>query len=108
VNLVEGENFAPSFIALNENATLPTLEAGGKVYTSTEDVTGYLVKNAPTKVKGGNSKLIQKIHEDKYDPNFALLFARDAAELAEKGAGFPKTFVQNRTCILHKVIRTAD
>lgn len=45
------------------------------MYTNTTEVTGYLVEHAPTKVKAGNSALIQKIHEDQYDPNFALLFA---------------------------------
>ena len=49
------------------------------MYTSTDEVTSYLVQHAPTKVKAGNSALIQKIHEDQYDPNFALLFAVSAA-----------------------------
>lgn len=59
----------------NPNATLPTLEADGKAYTSTTDVTAYLVQNAPKKVKAGNADFIKEIHEDSIDPNFALLLA---------------------------------
>lgn len=93
VSLVDGENFTPSFMKLvrdfprayasqsdtfwpyqNPHATLPTLQADGKVYTNTADVTSYLVKHAPIKVKTGSS-LIAQIHEEQYDPNFAFLLA---------------------------------
>ncbi|KAJ7071309.1 hypothetical protein C8F01DRAFT_1206869 [Mycena amicta] len=88
VNLVEGENFAPEFIqkARNPNATLPTLEADGKIYTTTAQVVAALVKDAPTKVKAGTA-IIDKIHEDKYDPNFAMLLSRNEEELAIKSSG---------------------
>ena len=61
-------------IPQNPNATLPSLTAGGQTYTNTADVTKYLVQNAKNKVKTGSS-LIDKIHEDLYDPNFPLLLA---------------------------------
>lgn len=50
------------------------MAVGGQSYTSTEEVTSYLVKHAPKPVKPGTS-FIAKIHEDKYDPNFPLLLA---------------------------------
>lgn len=95
VNLANGENFKPSFLKIvrfyhtilpsicslaitrkNPNATLPTLNANGKVYTTTADVISYLVQNAPKSVgKSSGTGLIKRIHEDDVDPNFALLLS---------------------------------
>ena len=47
---------------------------GRQSYTSTADVTSYLIKHAPKPVKPGTS-LVAMIHEDKYDPNFPLFLA---------------------------------
>ncbi|KAH9946687.1 hypothetical protein B0H21DRAFT_394597 [Amylocystis lapponica] len=101
VNLVEGANFTPEFLKLNTNATLPTLEADGKVYTNTKDVTHYLVENAPKKVAAGTA-FIEKLHENKYDPNFPLLLVRNEDELKASASGFPLIFVQNRQNALEK------
>jgi hypothetical protein len=47
---------------------LPTLTVGDKTFTSTETVVQWLVKNAPSKVQGGDYELIRKVHEDgKFD-----------------------------------------
>ncbi|KAF7339892.1 GST N-terminal domain-containing protein [Mycena venus] len=102
VNLVEGENFAPSFLKINPNGTLPTLESNGQVYKSTAEVTAVLVKDAPTKVKAG-STIIQTIHEEKYDPNFAMLLARNDAELTAKSAGLAGMFLSKRQEALEKL-----
>jgi len=125
VNLVEGENFAPSFLKLvcswsitiaadglnpaskNPDATLPTLEADGKVYTNTTDVIAYLVQNAPVKVKTGSS-IIQTVHEDKYDPNFALLLSRNDNELSAKGGDLPGLFLAHREAALEKYSATPE
>ncbi|KAL1690410.1 hypothetical protein GGG16DRAFT_55812 [Schizophyllum commune] len=96
VNLAEGENFRPEFLAKNPHGTLPTLETPGKTLTSTKEVIEFLVENAPKKVQAGNADFIKEIHEDKYDPNFAFLLARSDAELAAKAGGFPGQFVANR------------
>ncbi|KAJ7762273.1 hypothetical protein B0H14DRAFT_2633958 [Mycena olivaceomarginata] len=74
VDLVEGENFAPSFLKMNPNGTLPIFESDGKLYTSTAEAVACLIKDAPLKVKTG-SAIIETIHEDKYDPNFTMLRA---------------------------------
>ncbi|KAJ6627216.1 hypothetical protein B0H10DRAFT_2161300 [Mycena sp. CBHHK59/15] len=107
VNLVEGENFAPSFIKLNPNATVPTLEANGTVYTDTTSVVAALVKDAPVKVAPGTA-LIQTIHEQKYDPNFAMVLARNEAELTAKGSGIAGMFLGNRQAALEKYSQGPD
>ncbi|KDQ59651.1 hypothetical protein JAAARDRAFT_33221 [Jaapia argillacea MUCL 33604] len=98
VNLVEGENFAPAFLKINPKATLPTLQAAsGETYTSTATVTKYLITNSPSasSITPGTD-IIDKVHEDQYDPNFAMLSARSEEELKEKAAGFPALFTRNR------------
>ncbi|KIY45391.1 hypothetical protein FISHEDRAFT_66967 [Fistulina hepatica ATCC 64428] len=101
INLVEGENFDPTFITKNPHATLPTLEVSpSEIYTSTAEVTAYLISHAPVKVKKGDPVFIKKIHEEQYDPNFAVLLARDADELNAKRGGFPYKFLANRQKVL--------
>ncbi|ESK89657.1 hypothetical protein Moror_8597 [Moniliophthora roreri MCA 2997] len=69
-----------------------TLEADGKAYTGTRDVIAYLVENASRLVKRG-TYLIDVIHEDKLDPNFALLLSRNDEELKAKCAGLVSEFL---------------
>ncbi|KIK71206.1 hypothetical protein GYMLUDRAFT_52331 [Collybiopsis luxurians FD-317 M1] len=96
VNLLEGENFAPSFISKNPNATLPTLEAEGQIFTSTADVISYFLKKSSTSVKGSaNAELIEILHSDKLDPNFALLLSRDDQEMKTK-SGLATTYLGGR------------
>ncbi|KAG1757387.1 hypothetical protein EDB19DRAFT_1657205 [Suillus lakei] len=103
VNLAEGENFAPAFLKINPQGTLPTLEAEGEAYTSTADVTSYLVVHASNRVAvAPGTDFIRKIHEDQYDPNFPMLSARHEDELQSKASGFSMTFVQNRQNALAK------
>ncbi|TDL28688.1 hypothetical protein BD410DRAFT_834737 [Rickenella mellea] len=109
VNLINGENFAPEFLKINPNATLPTLTAGGKVYTNTTDVTKYLVENAPINPPSKTNKdLIERIHEDNIDPNFAMLLARSDEELKAKGGGVPLFFLKNRQDSLLKHAATVE
>ncbi|KAK0465390.1 uncharacterized protein EV420DRAFT_1514141 [Desarmillaria tabescens] len=104
INLVNGENFDPAFIDINPSATLPTLTAGGKTYQSTADVISYLVAHAPKPLStpASHKAIIDQVHEDQYDPNFALLLVRDESERATKAAALPKTFVENRQNALLK------
>ncbi|RPD63006.1 hypothetical protein L227DRAFT_599271 [Lentinus tigrinus ALCF2SS1-6] len=101
VNLAEGANFSPEFVKINPHATLPTLVANGKTYTNTKDVISYLVEHAPKKVAKGTA-FIDKVHEDKVDPNAPLLLARDEEELKAHASGFPLLFLQNRQNSLEK------
>ncbi|OBZ79908.1 hypothetical protein A0H81_00720 [Grifola frondosa] len=107
VNLVEGANFVPDFLKINPKGTLPTLTADGKAYTSTAEVTAYLVEHAPKKVARGTA-FIDKIHEDRYDPNAPLLLTRSEEELKSSASGFPFTFVQNRQNSLEKHAQTPE
>ncbi|KAF7339896.1 GST N-terminal domain-containing protein [Mycena venus] len=105
INLVESENLAPSFLKINPNGTLPTLESDGQVYKSTAEVTAALVKDAPIKVKPG-SEIIETIHDAKYDPNFALFLARNDTELAFKrnaNGGFFEVYVNKRKAVLDRL-----
>ncbi|KAJ7659590.1 hypothetical protein DFH06DRAFT_1402591 [Mycena polygramma] len=81
----------------NPNGTVPTLEADGKVYTgtSTAEVIAALAKGAPYKVKSGSS-LVETIHDEKYDPNFAVLLARNDAVLTAKSNGLAGLFKMSR------------
>ncbi|KAJ3528655.1 hypothetical protein NM688_g7966 [Phlebia brevispora] len=102
INVVEGENFSPEFLKINPKGTLPTLVHNGKAYTSSTDVTRHLVEIASKKITPAHTDLIAKIHEDKYDPNFILLTARNEEELKKAAEGFPTTFVSNRQNALGK------
>lgn len=79
------------------------------------------MKNAPVKVQPGDAALIELIHEDKYDPNFALLLAvcfqafslvfvfltitqRSDEELQGKGASIPGAFLTKRTSLYRHVL----
>ena len=71
---MHGANFEPSFLKLNSQATLPTLTTGSAVYTDTKSVVSYLNSIAPSPVAKPTA-FTDLLHEDKYDPNFALLLA---------------------------------
>ncbi|KAJ6577504.1 hypothetical protein B0H19DRAFT_1120164 [Mycena capillaripes] len=86
---------------MNPQGTLPTLEADGKVYTSTAEAVALFVKEASVKVKTG-SAIIELIHEDKYDPNFAMLLARNEAELTANNNGFPGLYLSHRQAALER------
>ncbi|KAF8559255.1 hypothetical protein OG21DRAFT_1474229 [Imleria badia] len=101
INLGRGENFAPTFLNINPHGTLPTMVVGSQGYTSTADVTSYLVKHAPKPVKPGTS-FVTTIHEDKYDPNFPLFLARSDQELEQKGAAYALDLVRDRQDALER------
>ncbi|KAJ6580140.1 hypothetical protein DFH09DRAFT_1310084 [Mycena vulgaris] len=105
VNLVQGENeplLSSSWYAAIPTPPPPPLaitplthtraEPERGVYTSTREI---VVKDAPSKVAAGTT-IIAAIHDPQYDPNFAVFFVRDDAELAAKSTGFPKTFIATR------------
>ncbi|KAL0058172.1 hypothetical protein AAF712_015164 [Marasmius tenuissimus] len=100
VDLIKGENFDPEFIKLNPNATLPTLEVDGQVYTSTFEVVQYLIKRSGKDIKPGHKELLDKIHEERLNvlnPNFALLLSRSEEERKAKAQGIPGAFLSGST-----------
>ncbi|KAH0838456.1 hypothetical protein J3R83DRAFT_6767 [Lanmaoa asiatica] len=107
INIRQGENFAPPFLNINPMGTLPTMAVGGQSYTTTVEVTSYLVKHAPRPVKPGTS-FIAKIHEEKYDPNFPTLLACSDEELQQKAATFAMDFIRNRQDALGRYSSQSD
>ncbi|KAK7463767.1 hypothetical protein VKT23_007106 [Stygiomarasmius scandens] len=97
----------PELVMQNPNATLPTLEANGKVYTTTADVTAHLIKHSPVPVKAGTD-FIQTIHQDSLDPNFAFMMATDEETLAAKAKGFVMQFLSNRQAALERHSATPE
>lgn len=107
VVLINGENFEPSFLRLNPTATLPTLTAGPNVYTDTSAVVSYLNSVAPSPVTKATD-FADLLHERKYDPNFALLLARNDEELKAKAGSIPGVFLANRQTALERISATPD
>ncbi|KAI0252302.1 hypothetical protein BJV78DRAFT_1204333 [Lactifluus subvellereus] len=107
VDLVEGANFDPEFLKLNPNATLPTLTHDGESYTSTTAVIDHLVSISSVEVAAETS-ITKTVHEDKIDPNFAFLAARNEEELAEVSGGFGNVFTTTRLGGLKKYAATEE
>jgi len=107
VNLMAGENFEPTFLNLNPKATLPTLTFGSDVYTDTKTVVSFLNEMSSAPVAKATD-FTDLLHEDKYDPNFALLLARTDEELKGKAASIPGVFVANRQAALERLSETPD
>lgn len=104
VNLIEGENFTPEFLRVNLSATLPTLVADGKTYTTTADTVEWLVLHAPTPgAKSSHQDIIAAVHRDNTDPNFFLLSARDQKELDAKRGGLAGLFIRRRQAKLEEL-----
>ncbi|TDL28687.1 hypothetical protein BD410DRAFT_238221 [Rickenella mellea] len=114
LNLVQGENFNPTFLKINPEGTVPAMTVDGKNYTNTTDVTEWLVKNSPNGaalVDKTNKGLIKRLHDDDADPNFALVLARSAEELGVKVAiadGLFVKFLKNRQAALEKYSSTPE
>ncbi|KAJ7745190.1 hypothetical protein DFH07DRAFT_942883 [Mycena maculata] len=104
LDLIHGKNYDPAFLKLNPNGTIPTLEAGDQVYTSTADTISYLVQNAPVKVRSGSPATIEAIHDDRYDPNFAMFAARNDMELDAKAQGIQGNLLSNRKTALEEYL----
>jgi len=107
VNLLDGANFEPSFLKLNPKATLPTLTADSSIYTDTTAVVSYLNSIARSPVSK-STEFTTLLHEDKYDPNFALLLARSDEELKAKAGSIPGVFVANRQIALERISATPE
>ncbi|KAI0038369.1 hypothetical protein FA95DRAFT_1229197 [Auriscalpium vulgare] len=107
VDLIQGENFEPSFVKINPNATLPTITADGKAYTNTTDVVDFLVKKSSVKV-ATRTAITTAVHEEPVDPTFALFASRDDAELARVAGGFGGTVTNLRLAGLKKIAATPE
>ncbi|KAJ7580234.1 hypothetical protein C8J56DRAFT_1104214 [Mycena floridula] len=97
VNLVDGENFNPDFLALNLEGTVPTLQAkDGSLYTNTKAAVAELMKHGRIQLNAGSSAVLDMMHNPKYDSNFSLVSVRDEEELKAKAASVPGIFAAGR------------
>ncbi|KAJ1311392.1 hypothetical protein OPQ81_009884 [Rhizoctonia solani] len=104
IDLLEGENFTPEFIRINNSATLPTLVTADKTYTDTAGSVEWIVLNAPTPgVKSTHQDVIVAVHRDNIDPNFSLLSARTQEELDSKRGDIPGQFIRQRQAKLEEL-----
>ncbi|KZO96258.1 hypothetical protein CALVIDRAFT_549768 [Calocera viscosa TUFC12733] len=109
INLAAAENLSPEFVKISKPGTLPVLVANGETYTSTIDVTRYLVAHAPhPAAPSKHHSLIDAVHADAIDPNFPLVGARSAAELEAKKSAFPGDSARNRYNAVVKFNEEAD
>ncbi|EIM83342.1 uncharacterized protein STEHIDRAFT_62896 [Stereum hirsutum FP-91666 SS1] len=101
IDLRAGENFDPEYIKIAPNATIPALAADGKVYDSTKSSIEWMVEHSSVKVAPGSS-LVDKLHEDALDPNFAFVASRNEEELQAKANGLPGASIKARLGYLKK------
>jgi len=107
VDLLNGANFEPTFLKLNPAGTLPTLTVGSTVYNDTKTVVSYLNSTTASPV-AKPTEFTDLLHEQKYDPNFALLLARSDEELKAKAGSIPGVFVANRQAALERISVTPE
>ncbi|KAF8498199.1 hypothetical protein F5888DRAFT_1794261 [Russula emetica] len=84
----------------NPNGTLPTLTHEGKSYKSTAEVIDYLV--AP------ETFITKVVHEDRIDPNFSMVAARNDEELAQVSGSLGNVFHTTRLGHLKKYAATPE
>ncbi|KAL1690409.1 hypothetical protein GGG16DRAFT_114157 [Schizophyllum commune] len=89
---------------INPNGTLPTLQTPEGTLTNTIDVIKYFVMHAHTgmAMKSGDATLVESLHSDALDPNFAKQMARNDKELATKADKFLQAFLEGRQRALEK------
>lgn len=69
---VAGDAYGGLDIWKAPNATIPALVADGEAYDSTKTCIEWMVDHSSVKVAPGSS-LVEKLHEDALDPNFAFM-----------------------------------
>ncbi|OAQ58178.1 hypothetical protein VFPFJ_11673 [Purpureocillium lilacinum] len=107
VGLLQGENFAPAYVKINPNGTIPSLTSPSLTQPLTEsaDIAKYidatrpnspsLFPTDPTKL-ARVEELISHVHQDKLSTNLVLLQARGPEEWEANKAGSVETFLGNR------------
>ncbi|KAL3957000.1 hypothetical protein ACCO45_007578 [Purpureocillium lilacinum] len=107
VGLLQGENFAPAYVKINPNGTIPSLTSPSLTQPLTEsaDIAKYidatrpnspfLFPTDPTKL-AKVEELISHVHQDKLSTNLVLLQARGPEEWEANKAGSVETFLGNR------------
>lgn len=113
--VVDGENFAPEYVKINPNGTIPSLTSTSlqKPLIDSTEILAYLDSLRPegpslfpkdTKKRSKTEELIAHVHQPKLSTNLILLQARDAQELNAKRNSPSKNFIANRQRRLLKYI----
>ncbi|KAJ5145902.1 uncharacterized protein N7515_000466 [Penicillium bovifimosum] len=107
IGLVEGENFAPEYVKINPNGTIPSMTSASlpEPLVDSADILKYLDSNrskgsslfpGDPKQRSKVEELIAHVHQPQLSTNLILLQARDVQEMNAKKAGIWKVFVGNR------------
>ncbi|WWC73698.1 uncharacterized protein I206_107670 [Kwoniella pini CBS 10737] len=100
VDITKGENFAPSYLKINLNGTIPTLVVPTLETTGNDVDTKYRSLRDTIIGKGISDEIINLIHLYTVDPNFVALAVRDEAELKQKATRPPgKSLAQRRQAL---------
>ncbi|KAJ5598898.1 hypothetical protein N7510_011848 [Penicillium lagena] len=107
IDLVDGENFAPEYVKINPNGTIPSLTSTSlqKPLIESTEILSYLDSLRPegpslfpkdAKQRSKTEQLIAHVHQSKLSTNLILLQARDPQELNAKRNSPWKDFIANR------------
>ncbi|TFB02452.1 hypothetical protein CCMA1212_005570 [Trichoderma ghanense] len=108
IRLSTGDNFAPEYLAINPNGTVPSLTAPSLAKPLIESVdilrwidsrgTRTLVPQDETR----SNKILELMHSPSMSTNLILFQARDATEMAAKKSSAWNAFLQSRQARLDK------
>ncbi|KAI8711415.1 GST N-terminal domain-containing protein [Fusarium sp. LHS14.1] len=105
INLAAAENFAPEYLKINPNGTVPSLVSSAleKPLVESMDILRYVDSLGKATLVPRDSKMQQKaqqiidhVHSADVNTNVILFDARDAKEMEAKKASKWKDFLQNR------------
>ncbi|KAJ5550938.1 hypothetical protein N7461_005636 [Penicillium sp. DV-2018c] len=107
IGLVQGENFAPEYVKINPNGTIPSMTSTSlpKPLVDSADIVKFLDSNpskGPSlfpddpKQRAKVDELIAHVHQSQLSTNLILLQARDEQEMNAKKSAMWKDFVVAR------------
>ncbi|KAM0257232.1 hypothetical protein ACHAQJ_004470 [Trichoderma viride] len=108
ISLATGENFAPEYIAINPNGTVPSLTAPSlsKPLTESADILRWIdsqgKKTLVPQDAARSKEILDLVHSPSMSTNLILFQARDPDEMAYKKASFWNAFLEGRQARLDK------
>ncbi|KAM0478881.1 hypothetical protein ACHAPX_004858 [Trichoderma viride] len=108
VSLSNGDNFAPDYIKINPNGTVPSLTAPSlsKPITESADILRWIdargTKTLEPEDAARSKQIVDLVHSPTMSTNLILFQARDAHEMKNKQNSFWNTFLEDRQSRLEK------
>ncbi|KAL7920243.1 hypothetical protein ACQKWADRAFT_163661 [Trichoderma austrokoningii] len=108
VSLSNADNFAPDYIAINPNGTVPSLTAPSlsKPITESADILRWIdargTKTLTPENAARSKEILDLVHSPAMSTNLILFQARDADEMASKKSSGWNTFLEARQLRLEK------